>query len=97
MAERQPVIVRTYKGSQSSAARKFEDDARRLATDGYHPITQSWAQGSWGCGAFIVALILCLLIIGILIFIYMLLVKPAGTLTVTYEYREPTAEATTSR
>lgn len=33
------------------------------------------------------ALILCVLLIGILALIYMLIVKPAGTLTVTYELR----------
>jgi hypothetical protein len=81
------VIVRTYKGSQSGAAQAFQRDAERLAAQGYYPISQSWAPGSWGCGAFIVALLLALVLIGILIFIYMLLVKPAGTLTVTYELR----------
>lgn len=33
------------------------------------------------------ALLLCVIVIGILVFIYMLIVKPAGTLTVTYELR----------
>lgn len=83
----QRVIVRTYKGSQSGAARAFQRDAEKLAAQGYYPISQSWAQGSWSCGAFIVALLLAIVLIGILIFIYMLLVKPAGTLTVTYELR----------
>jgi hypothetical protein len=32
----------------------------------------------------VLALILCVFLIGILIFIYMLIVKPAGTLSVTY-------------
>lgn len=82
-----PVIVRTYKGSQSSAAAEFQRDAVQLAGQGYYPISQSWAQGSWSCGAFIVALLLCVILIGILVFVYMLLVKPAGTLTVTYEHR----------
>lgn len=81
------VIVRTYKGSQSGAAHAFQRDAEKLAAQGYYPISQSWAQGSWSCGAFIVALLLAIVLIGILIFIYMLLVKPAGTLTVTYELR----------
>lgn len=81
------IIVRTYKGSQSGAASSFQRDAAKLAEQGYFPISQSWAQGSWSCGAFIVALILCFVLVGILVFIYMLLVKPAGTLTVTYELR----------
>ena len=83
-----PIIVRTYKArNQDAAARLFEADAARLAQQGYYPVAQSWAQGSWGCGAFLVALLLAVVLIGILIFIYMLLVKPSGTLTVTYQYR----------
>jgi hypothetical protein len=89
MASPKPVIVRTYKGSQSGAAAAFQRDAQTLAAQGYHPVSQNWAQGSWGCGAFVIALILFIVLIGILIFIYMLIVKPAGTLTVTYEYRAP--------
>jgi hypothetical protein len=82
------IIVRTYKASsQAAAAKQFERDAVSLRAQGYVPVSQSWAQGSWGCGAFIVALLLCIILIGIVVFIYMLLVKPAGTLTVTYEYR----------
>lgn len=80
------IIVRTYKGKQQSdAVAWFEADAADLAMDGYSPTTQSWAQGQWGCGAFLVALLLCIILVGILVFIYMLLVKPEGTLTVTYE------------
>lgn len=87
-----PVIVRSYRArSQDAAARQFQADAARLAAQGYHPVSQSWAPGSYGCGCFLLALALAIVIIGILIFIYMLLVKPEGTLTVTYEYRAPTA------
>lgn len=78
------VIVKTYKGSESSAAAAFQADAVKMAAQGYFPSAQNWAPGSYGCGSFVFALILCVLIIGILIFIYMLLVKPDGTLTVTY-------------
>ena len=88
MAQSTPVIVRAYKGrSQADAVQKFQADATRLASEGYFPTSQSWAQGSWGCGAFIVALILCIVLIGILVFIYLLVVKPDGTLSVTYEHR----------
>jgi hypothetical protein len=80
-----PAIVRTYGGKQlSDAAAAFHHDAVELAKFGYTPSTQSWAQGQWGAGAFVVALLLCIILIGILVFIYMLIVKPAGTLTVTY-------------
>jgi hypothetical protein len=85
------IIVRTYKGSQLAAAAAFQKDAQKLAAQGYSPVSQNWAQGSWGCGAFLVALLLCVVLVGFIVFVYMLLVKPAGTLTVTYEYRGPGA------
>jgi ribosomal protein L40E len=59
-----------------------------MAARGYFPVSQMWAPGQWSTSAFIIALLLCVTVIGILVFIYMVLVKPAGTLTVTYERRE---------
>lgn len=79
--------VKTYKGKKEDAAKKFESDAILMAKENYFPVSQSYEPGTWGCGAFIVALLLCLILIGIIVFIYMLIVKPEGTLTVTYEYR----------
>jgi len=85
-----PIVVRTYQAkSQEQAAQLFQADAGRLAAAGYYPVSQSWAQGQWGCGAFLIALVLCIVLIGILIFIYLLVVKPDGTLTVTYQHRAP--------
>lgn len=69
-------------------ARQVDLAAAMFAAAGYVPVSQSWAPGSWGCGAFLVALLLAFVLVGILVFIYMLLVKPAGTLTVTYQ-RQP--------
>lgn len=81
------VIVKTYSGNENEAMAQFRLDAEYLAKKDYYPTSQTYAPGSYGCAAFIGALLLCLLIIGILIFIYMLIVKPAGKLSVTYEYR----------
>jgi hypothetical protein len=81
------VIIKTYKGSQATAMAAFQADAARMAKSDYFPTSQSWAPGTYGCGAFLVALLLCVLLVGILIFIYMLIVTPDGTLTVTYEFR----------
>src|SRR5450759_2518927 len=88
-------IVRVYKGKQQAdTTKEFARDAEKLAKQHYYPSSQSWAQGQWGCGAWAVA-VLCILLIGfgLLIIAYMLIVKPAGTLTVTYEYREPPASS----
>ena len=80
----QQTSVKTYQGNQQLAARTYQEDAAKMATLGYIPTSQVWTPGTYGCGAFILALLLCFVVIGFLIFIYMLIVKPAGTLTVTY-------------
>lgn len=80
-------FVKTYKGKQPAAQKAYLRDSARHAKKGYVAVSERWQDGSWGCGAFIIALLFFFLIIGIFIFIYMLIVKPAGTLTVTYEYR----------
>jgi len=81
------VLVKTYHGTQEQATALFRSDAEKMAAQGYFPTAQTWAPGSYGCAAFLIALLLCLLLIGILVFIYMLIVKPPGTLSVTYELR----------
>lgn len=88
----QNVIVKTYKGSQSVATAEFKKDAVAMSKKGYFPTTQNYSQGSYGCGAFILALVLCFVIVGVLIFIYMLIVKPDGTLSVTYEFKPASQE-----
>lgn len=86
----QRVVVRAYRGkSQAEAARWVQPDADRLAAAGYAPVAQSWAQGSWGAGAFLLAILLILAFgIGLLILLALLIWRPAGTLTVTYQLRE---------
>ena len=86
---RAPVLTRVYKGKQQGdAVQAMQYDAAQLAQHGYYPTSQSWAQGQWGAGAFIVAILLFIVVIGLLVFLYMLIVKPEGTLTVTYTLRE---------
>jgi len=87
-AEKQKTVVKTYTGKQTEATKLYEEDAVRMSEDGYFPVSQSYHPGTWGCGAFIIAVLAGFLIIGIIALIYMLIVKPAGTLTVTYEFRE---------
>ncbi len=91
MNNQQQTIIKTYKGNQEQATAAFQEDVPKMEAQGYHSISQTWAPGSYGCGAFLLALLLCLFIIGILVFIYMLIVKPAGTLSVTYEFRQVSA------
>lgn len=74
-------IVRTYRGSQSGAAKAFEKDAARLATQGYFPVAQSWSTARGKADL--------VLWHGLLSAFYVLrsFIQPAGTLTVTYEHR----------
>lgn len=88
MEDRQHTIVRTYRGTEAQAIAAFQTDAVKMGALGYYPTTQAWAAGTYGCGAFLGALLLCFLLVGVLIFVYMLIVKPPGTLTVTYGLRE---------
>jgi uncharacterized protein UPF0547 len=81
------VVVRTYRGNQEEATRRFKEEASLLAEKGYFPTSQSFTPGSYGCGAFLGALVLSILVVGIFIFLYMLIVPPDGTLSVTYELR----------
>ncbi len=76
--------------------RRFQADAIQMAADGYFPTSQSWAPGQWSGGAFAVAILLIFFFgLGILILAYMLIVKPDGTLTVTYELRTASFEEKT--
>jgi hypothetical protein len=74
-------IVRTYKGSQGGTAKASEKDAALLASQGYFPISQSWASAGSNAD-----LILWHGLLSI-VYVWRRLMRPAGTLTVTYEYR----------
>jgi len=82
-----PIVVRIYSGSQEAAMVAFQADTAKMAKQGYFPISQTWAPGAYGCGSFLLALALCIVLIGIIVFLYMVIVKPPGALSVTYELR----------
>ncbi|MFZ0324723.1 MAG: hypothetical protein WAN48_11400 [Actinomycetes bacterium] len=79
--------TRNYPGSLPDATTAYQRDAVTMAQSGWYPTAQTYAPGSWGAGAFLVALLLCIVLVGFLVFVYLIVVKPAGTLLVTYEYR----------
>lgn len=81
------IIVKTYQGDQQQALVAFQVDASKMAAYGYFPMAQTWTTGSYGAGAFLLAILLCFVFVGFLVFIYMLIVKPDGALSVTYELR----------
>jgi hypothetical protein len=94
MSEQRPIVVMTYTRSQVKAAKAYQVDATNMADHGYVTISQSWSPGEWGGLDFFIALLLCFILIGILVYIYMIVVTPDGTLTVTYELRTVSEEKT---
>ena len=94
LADGPAATVRVYRGrQQADAVAAFRSDVDVLAPLGYVPTSQSWAAGQWGRGTFLVALVLTVVVVGILILIYLLVVKPEGTLTVTYQRITTPADA----
>lgn len=79
------ILIKTYQGQESEAIIKYERESNILRRRGYQPTSQSYQQGQWGCGSFLLAVFFCLFIVGVLALIYMIIVKPEGTLTVTYK------------
>jgi len=81
-------MVHTYHGQQDEVLAEFERDVVVLAANGYRPISQNWIAGQRGGGSFVVAVLLCFVLIGFLVLIYYWMVKPPGSLTVIYELRQ---------
>jgi hypothetical protein len=79
------VMTRVFAGKAEAASQDAGDFLNHVAPDGWREVSRYYAPGSWSGGAFLVALLLCLLLVGILVFIYMVLVKPDGKLVVTYQ------------
>ncbi len=78
--DRPPIYVRAYEGKIADAMALFQKDAAHMAQGGYYPVAQSYAQGSWGSGAYILGLVLTFAFgIDLLILAYLIIVKPAGT------------------
>jgi hypothetical protein len=83
-----PVMTRTYRGTPSEGEVLRSAEADVLARHGYLQSSQSYVEGKWGFGSYLAALLLCFVVVGFLILVYMLIMKPPGTLTVTYTRAE---------
>ena len=60
-----------YRGSLSEVEQEYFKDKKRYAKKGYYPASKTWEEGRWSFWNFLVALLLCIILIGILVFIYM--------------------------
>ncbi|MFT4746879.1 MAG: hypothetical protein ACI8XG_000956 [Congregibacter sp.] len=88
MSGRNKKIIKKYKGNVDSAREVFMRDSKWKEKKGYYPTSENWVAGSHSIGSFLIALLLCFVFIGFVIFVYLLVIKPAGTLTVTYTLQE---------
>jgi len=84
-----PVLTRTYHGKPNEVETQRAADAEVLARSWYFPTSQSYVEGRWSGGAWVLAFLAMVFLIGIIILAYMIAAKPAGTLTVIYERRLP--------
>jgi hypothetical protein len=82
-----PVLTRTYTGKPNEVEILRSVDAEALEGRGYFPSSQSYIEGRWSGGAWVLAFLALIFLVGILILAYMIAAKPAGTLTVIYERR----------
>jgi hypothetical protein len=80
-------FIRTFRGKSQSDA--ITEAHKYAAQHHVEIVSQSWEAGHWSGASFLVALLLCFVLIGLLVFVYMLIVKPAGELTVVFRYPQP--------
>jgi hypothetical protein len=88
------ILVKTYTAKQGEATALFQADCIEMANQAYFPTWQIWTPGEWARETYIFAFLLIPLFgIGILRLAYLLIVEPNGTLTVTYERRAESKQA----
>jgi len=81
-------LVRMYGGrAQREAIASYVQDAEALAQRGYAPVGQGWGDGQWDGAYFLLALVLSPSGIGLILLAYMAIIRPDGTLCITYRLR----------
>ena len=69
--------------SEGEAQMLVATDIRGAADRGYYSDNEVWIPGRWSVGDFLIAAIACLVVVGILVLLAMLMIKPKGTLRIT--------------
>jgi hypothetical protein len=88
LAAGSPVFVRGYRGKTYEAIiEAFHSDAVLLLQQGYEPTGQHYVEGKWGFAIGLLATLTIPLIVGVLVWVWILTSRPIGTLTVTYVHR----------
>jgi hypothetical protein len=79
-----------HRGNYEWAAAEAEGEAQELAYHHWFAVSQTYVPGSWGTGAWVLAVLAVVILVGIVVLLYMTATKPAGELVVVYEYRPST-------
>lgn len=75
-----PTLQRSYRSRTEAEARRYRGmDADLLAQRGYYPISESYTPGQWRPVDWLAAVLF-----GLIWVIFLIAIKPAGTITVTY-------------
>jgi hypothetical protein len=83
-----PIFIRGYGGgTYEKLIEAYHRDASLLLDQGYEPTGQHYIEGQWGFVMAFVATVTIPLLIGVIVWAYLLVKRPIGTLTVTYVYR----------
>jgi hypothetical protein len=73
-------------GNEGQRMAAYRQEAEYMAQGGYYPVAQTYVPGTWGIGAYLLGVLAILFFgFGILILGYLVIVKPDGRLTVTYQ------------
>ncbi len=83
--DRPTILARIYPGIHEAAVELFQMDAELLADQGYLPVGQSYAEGRWRTSVVILVILASAVVIGLPFLAYMIVVRPPGSLAVTYE------------
>ncbi len=78
-----------YAGKFDEAIAAFQADAHKLAKSHWYPTSQTYVPGMWDRRAWVAAFLATVILVGLFVLVYMMVVRPAGDLVVTYEHRPP--------
>ncbi|MES2210159.1 MAG: hypothetical protein V4515_08240 [Chloroflexota bacterium] len=89
-----PIVVRRYSaGTEVAALAAFRRDAADVIDRGYSLAGQTWEQRGFSGAAYLIALILCPVLIGVPVLLFMLSKGRGRVLTATFERKGPPASS----
>lgn len=80
-----PIFIRGYRGkAYEDTIESYYRDSVLLHLQGYEPAGQHYVEGRWSVAMAVIATVLIPFLVGVIMWLFMLVTRPTGTLTVTY-------------